>query len=640
MADWLFRNPYPDEKRREAVQGEFFTSDSIRTEAQALVREGIQNSLDAALDDAKGEPRKVSVRIYTSGGSRALPWKKAELYFGQAWPHFEAPENGVSEVGCPSRSEKCHFLLFEDFGTSGLIGDLQQISKPQKTKDNPFYFFMRAEGQSGKSEKDRGRWGLGKFVFPRASRIRSFLALTHRSDDDKIILCGQSILKWHKVEGREYNPDGWYGERDASSGVLMPVEDPDLINNFENDFGSRRAEGFGLSLLVPWCNPNIDHSLLVKSVLQEFYYPILDKKLEVTVESPESIVLLDYATFDDQFKAYETDLDSDTASIIDLARGAIESRGKFDFRFESPKHPPKWGNDLIPEDEKDQLSEKLKSGEPLSIRVPLSVYKKKNDRTSTEIRSYFSVWLRRDTTSTTGRPVFIRDGLIIPKAHSRLSRGYRALVLIQNKALSDLLGDAENPAHTRWDDQSEHFKGRYIGGDQTIRFVRNAVHEILRLVFSSEDGKDLGTLADLFPDSKPSQDPAEPLAKKTRRVKRPRLDISPAKPRIWRSDRIPGGFRVSGNPKWLGGAREVVVDVAYDVVRGNPLNKWRKEDFVLAEKPIETELSGDHAVLDSVRASDNHIRFKVNGSKFELSVEGFDINRDLYVRVRTEELEQ
>lgn len=640
MADWLFREPYPDEKRREAVQGEFFTSESITSEAQALVREGIQNSLDAALDDANGEPRKVSVRIYVSGRSGALPWTKAERYFGQAWPHFEAPENGVSEIGCPSRAEKCHFLLFEDFGTSGLVGDLQQTSKPPKTEDNPFYFFMRAEGQSGKSEKDRGRWGLGKFVFPRASRIRSFLALTHRSDDDKKILCGQSILKWHNVKGREYNPDGWYGERDADSGVLMPVEDPYLIKNFEKDFGSRRAEGFGLSLLVPWCNPNIDHSLVVKSVLQEFYYPILDKKLDVTVESPESTIFLDYATFDEQFKASEKDLDSDTASIIDLARGAIESRGKFDFKFDSAKHPPRWESDLIPEDEKDQLSEKLKSGEVLSIRVPLAVYKKKDNKTSIEIRSHFSVWLRRDTTSTTGRPVFIRDGLIIPKAHNRLSRGYRALVLIQDKALSDLLGDAENPAHTRWDDQSEHFKGRYAGGDQTIRFVRNAVHEILRLVFSSEDGKDLGTFADLFPDTKPARDADEPVAKKSRRVKRPRLDIPPAKPRIWRPDKIPGGFQVSGNPNWAGGAREVIVDFAYDVVRGNPLKKWRKEDFALGEGAIKTELSGEDVLLDSVVESDNRISFKVNGSNFGLSVDGFDVNRDLYVRVRTEEIQQ
>src|SRR5690554_2160695 len=140
MAHWLFRNPYPDEKRREAVQGEFFTSDSIRNEAQALVREGIQNSLDAAQKDQKGEAQKVHVRIYVSGASGALSWDRVEPYFGQAWPHFEAPENGVSEIGCPSKSEKCHFLLFEDFGTTGLNGDLQQINKPPRTEDNPFYF--------------------------------------------------------------------------------------------------------------------------------------------------------------------------------------------------------------------------------------------------------------------------------------------------------------------------------------------------------------------------------------------------------------------------------------------------------------------------------------------------------------------
>ena len=42
-----------------------------------------------------------------------------------------------------------------------------------------------------------GSWGVGKWVFPDASRINSFLFLTHRSDDDQEMIMGQSVFRNH-----------------------------------------------------------------------------------------------------------------------------------------------------------------------------------------------------------------------------------------------------------------------------------------------------------------------------------------------------------------------------------------------------------------------------------------------------------
>ena len=65
MTDWITRQPHPDEKQREAVQGEFFSTESIINEAQALVREGIQNSLDAAVGDPVTGKKKPKVNSIT-----------------------------------------------------------------------------------------------------------------------------------------------------------------------------------------------------------------------------------------------------------------------------------------------------------------------------------------------------------------------------------------------------------------------------------------------------------------------------------------------------------------------------------------------------------------------------------------------
>lgn len=44
---WHFNTRRPCDKAREPIQGEFFATDDISNPGEALVREGIQNSLDA-----------------------------------------------------------------------------------------------------------------------------------------------------------------------------------------------------------------------------------------------------------------------------------------------------------------------------------------------------------------------------------------------------------------------------------------------------------------------------------------------------------------------------------------------------------------------------------------------------------------
>jgi hypothetical protein len=60
--------------------------------------------------------------------------------------HFHAPGNGLREP--PTKTELCPYLVFEDFTTTGLEGDLTQ-SDPLDGVRNSFFYFFRAEGRSG-----------------------------------------------------------------------------------------------------------------------------------------------------------------------------------------------------------------------------------------------------------------------------------------------------------------------------------------------------------------------------------------------------------------------------------------------------------------------------------------------------------
>ncbi len=220
-AQWIFRELRRGDKDRQPTQGEFFATDAIRSVAEALVRESIQNSLDAGLK-APGEPVLVSFHLGTA------TTKAARRYFEDGWKHFSAEGNGLDDV--PKQEDACPFLTVEDFGTTGLVGDVSQW-RHQPAVKNPFYYFFRTEGRSGKGEEDRGRWGIGKYVFPRSSRINAFLALTVRSDDKQRLLMGQAVLKSHVVGKNYFTPDGDYGQ-DGQDGFVLPDDDSGLLDQF------------------------------------------------------------------------------------------------------------------------------------------------------------------------------------------------------------------------------------------------------------------------------------------------------------------------------------------------------------------------------------------------------------------------
>ena len=189
-----------------------------------------------------------------------------------AWPHLQANGNGLREP--PSESDACQFLVFEDFGTRGLQGDIAQAFDEPGVKNHFFYFF-RAEGRSGKSELDRGRWGIGKHVFPRSSRISTFFGLTIRADDEKQLLMGHTVLKSHRAaaSATPFSPDGYFGQRQPNN-LVLPISDKATIEKFSADFNLKRDKNPGLSIVVPFVDPDFTANHLKEAVVCGYFYPI------------------------------------------------------------------------------------------------------------------------------------------------------------------------------------------------------------------------------------------------------------------------------------------------------------------------------------------------------------------------------
>src|SRR5207245_3481757 len=96
----------------------------------------------------------------------------------------------------------------------------------------------------------------------------------------------------------------------------------------------------------------------------------------------------------------------------------------------------------------------------VALRVTLAVREKNKEPQP----SFFDVFLVADPRGERGRPVFVREGIVISDVRAPRSRGIVSLVVVENDALVTLLGDSEIPGHAQWQKDSSNYKGKYING--------------------------------------------------------------------------------------------------------------------------------------------------------------------------------
>jgi hypothetical protein len=618
---WHFREHRPGDPTRDPIVGEFFSTDAITNPAEALVREGIQNSLDA------GRPSKpIRIRLALRNEKRGLAPAAAKSWFEGAWSHFHASGNGLQEP--PSEEEPCQFLVFEDFGTSGLSGDPEQAFDRPGSRNNFFYFF-RAEGRSAKGESDRGRWGVGKHVFPRSSRASSFFGMTVRAEDSRRLLMGRSILKSHALGGRHFTPDGYLGHL-RDDGLVLPLDSRTELERFASDFDLHRGDEPGLSIVVPFIDREFREDHLISGVIRDYFYPILQGNLSVIVDSRAGEVEINAQTLVDVALSLNGEQAGDLLNLVDLAEWYV-SRGRSEVvdLLAADANRPEWSRSLIPPDAIANLRLRLDKGERVSVRSRLTVRKKGNEPRL----SHFDVCLKQDGHES-GRPVFMREGIIISDVKAPRTRGVRALVFVEDKPLATLLGDSENPAHTQWQRDSSNFRGKYVYGKSFIEFVSRAPYEIVTSLRADEETEDRSLLLDLFslPTVKSDLPRPEPRPERDKggESETDRETIEPRRKRF-RIQRVAGGFSVTRGDAGTRPPTSLRIRVAYDVRRGQPLKKYDPADFRLDRGPIRFDPPLEGMVITSAR--ENEIHAAVTGPDFRLTVVGFDERRDLFVQV-------
>jgi len=575
------------QKWRDPVTEEFFANSDLLTDISSLVRESIQNSLDARLDRTK--PVRVVFRISVHDISLQ------KKYFDGLQTHLDACEEDATayKVDAPGR-----YLVIEDFNTIGLGGDVTLAEVPTGQRAGWGYtFFAHMEGAGNRRTGGLGTWGVGKVVFPKLSRIKSFFAYSIRSADHSFggpqrILFGQSILKFHQIGSNTFQPDGWFAE-DVAEDVYGPVDDS-LVEPFVSDFKLSRSDELGLSLVVPHIPESVNLDKIRDAVLRQYFVAILSSSLEVELVNDNETILLNASTINEQVGNLTMDgaalLDQSTEQMsqnIEICRTFFQDASLGGNAYELDiKDNVSHNTFILPENLKANLRKSLDSGAVTGLKIQMSIDKEEAKAAGSSSAELWILLKRIDGIRIS--PTYSRQGILVPGKARSLS-DYVPIVLVQEGNLAELLALAEGPAHESWDVKSKGFVKKYGDTPKYETHLVNAVRQLPHWIVSSlsaRDGEqDLKALAEWFPNK--SEGTGGPVAVKNPRPTPPKTK----EPSVLAYPKGSGFVVKSAQPKLPIGTK-LTVRVAFAVANGNPFAAWSKLDFDFESdfKPLKTNV--------------------------------------------------
>jgi len=244
----------------------------------SIVREAIQNSLDAVKND--NEPVKIVFSFSVLHRNDFPSFFKIEEHLKLCKDFYSGNDNAKKlftemldflngrEIGLKKASISC--MKISDYNTKGMSYDSENTN-------SPFYAFLRAGGVSAKAQGSGGSFGFGKGAYYTLSPIKTIIVST-KDDRNNVYFEGSTILTTHKaIDGKKLTAYGYYDNNNGEP-----------INNYNEipDFFKRNEIGTDISIIGLWEEPG-RNNLMIKSVLNNFWLSIYERKLIVQVDNVE-----------------------------------------------------------------------------------------------------------------------------------------------------------------------------------------------------------------------------------------------------------------------------------------------------------------------------------------------------------------
>lgn len=604
---WQFEEFPKSLVETEVTQRDQFRNDEVDL-ADTLIRETVQNSLDAKAGDVAA----VEVRFAFADGDNAPDPAFVRALFQGHLEHARAAGVNVEDLDF----DHPRAIVVEDFGTRGLQGN------PWVKGNDDFNDFWRRHGISHKAGDRRGRWGLGKLVFSTSSKLRAFFGLTVPSDTRSPLLMGQTVLSMHELNGKQYPAHTHFSEVLTSgeqAGLRVPITDHEFIDRFSKEFGLARSHEPGLSIAIPFPHHDLERQKMVAAAIRHYFIPILRGQLVIKFDD---VVLNSDTLRECAHKYLEPGIIHDVDELFTFVREAAVAtnlvqvdKGWYRDGFEK----------AIQQETLEGLRKSFATGTLVGVSFPIDIVRRDGTTVSTEVRGF----LKKPPGLTRGQDHYVRSGITLPQESKFGHRIALGLLLADDAAISEFLGDAENPAHTLWVGNAEKVQTNYRGARERVTAVKKCLQNLHDVLAQAVEEKEDEALLDFF---------WTPGMGVGSRRDRGRETFPPAppplpEPKPFRISATPGGFTVRPGATMSTAQLpvEITISAAYDVDDGNPFKLWSEFDFDFARQ-------GDaqiHVTGAAVKAAGNTIRCTVQEPDFEITVTGLDEKRDLIVKVET-----
>lgn len=239
----------------------------------SLVRESIQNSLDAV--DDRSKPVKVS-----------FTFDKISIVDFPSLFGLKGHINGCIETHKGNqRAEELYLPMLEYLNTAAkseidiiTVSDFNTcgMQYEEGNPKNTFSAFTKSVGLSVKTSKSSGgSFGFGKAAYFQMSPLRTILVSTMTKDGETFFE-GVTRLCTHKIGSAEYTDMGYYDNTDGR---------PSTGDNIPNKF-LRTEPGTSITLLGKYSDAGpiaIMKAELVRAVLRNFWLAIYQEKLIVSI---------------------------------------------------------------------------------------------------------------------------------------------------------------------------------------------------------------------------------------------------------------------------------------------------------------------------------------------------------------------
>lgn len=623
-----------NEPRQKSKLDRFFDN---QTKAQALIRESIQNSLDAEVDQDK----PVEIRFAFDRISQEKFKKYYRGYDRDLNEHLRA-------CGKNPDHNPIKYLTIEDYNTEGLTGPIDHMEYDDN--DNPvtgnFIGFWWSEGLSDKRKGSGGSHGVGKITLSTSSTLNTFLALTKRNDDKRELLLGYSQLKYHSFDRSQYKGYGRYGK--LNNGRIWPYDDENLdkIDQFRNDFNIKRSDETGLSVVIPAIDEDINFESIIESILKDFYLPLMNNQLVITVSDLAKELTIDSKNLVETSQKYlnnrkDRELITSAQEMLDLLDSGMVYP-KYDTGLGKVRKRGIKTSDFHEED-LEKMQKEFTAGQMVGVTIPVTIkHKSQNSNGNETEKSRFHLFIKNNEDTKLKRSTnYIRDKLLIKNEGTSMIKPYSvAFVYINDDGLSEFLKQAEDPGHEQWFYKTLRENGNFEE-DTPLRLIKNAVSDFYNVLAGVEEDQTVHSiLPNIFNvEEEDAGDTDGPIGPK------PPPPIKSKSKSPFVLSRKSGGFEVKKSKDiddllesgLIAFPFRIQVKMGYEKTTGSGIKNYKPMDFDIS-KTEQFDIKSENGAV--VRRDNNLLIVEITDKNYSITVTGFDKNRDLEIRCKLNEVQE